>query len=209
MQQSLPFPGWPFARLRWYGPRDSSTCFFVSTPQSPVIGPTRTMISLTANPTAASGKAPGQAPARHLNMRIDGEGGWHYQGGPINRPALVRLFARWLTSDGAGQYWLDSGGERGRIDVDDVPFIISTARWAEGPTGPVLTLGTTLGDEVTLDGTTPLLIRRWANSDCPYVVVRPGLLGRLNRPTYYELAARADEEGGFWSAGDRYSLLAA
>jgi hypothetical protein len=122
---------------------------------------------------------------------------------------MVRLFAGWLHSDGAGQYWLDNGGERGRIDVDDVPFIFSAAGWADGPNGPTLTLTTTLGDDVTLDGATPLLMRRWASSDCPYVEVRSGLLGRVNRPTYYDVAATADEEGGLWSAGHRYSLLPA
>ena len=35
-----------------------------------------------------------------LDMRIARDGSWHYQGSPINRPELVRLFSTILRKDG-------------------------------------------------------------------------------------------------------------
>src|SRR5690348_1566288 len=91
--------------------------------------------------------APGSAPARpgprpqggrlppvdcgDFDIRIARDGTWFYRGSPILRPPLVKLFASVLRREGDGAYWLVTPAERGRIAVEDVPFI-AVALSAEG-----------------------------------------------------------------------------
>ena len=58
-----------------------------------------------------------------LEMRIARDGTWFYRGSPIGRLPLVKLFASVLRREADGRYWLVTPAERGRIEVDDVPFL--------------------------------------------------------------------------------------
>jgi hypothetical protein len=57
-----------------------------------------------------------------IDMRIAADGSWHYMGTPINRPALVRLFATVLRKD-PERYVLVTPVERVGITVEDAPFL--------------------------------------------------------------------------------------
>src|SRR4051794_34310305 len=61
-------------------------------------------------------------PDEGYQIRIDREGTWYYHGSPIRRPELVKLFSTVLRRDEVGDYWLVTPAERGRIQVDEVPF---------------------------------------------------------------------------------------
>ena len=56
-------------------------------------------------------------------MRIARDGTWFYHGSPIGRKPLVKLFASVLRREDDGDYWLVTPAERGRIEVEDAPFI--------------------------------------------------------------------------------------
>src|SRR4051794_26233004 len=58
-----------------------------------------------------------------LEMRIARDGTWFYRGSPIGRLPLVKLFASVLRREADGRYWLVTPAERGRIEVEDVPFL--------------------------------------------------------------------------------------
>jgi hypothetical protein len=58
-----------------------------------------------------------------LNMRIARDGTWFYHGSPIGRKPLVKLFATVLRREENGEYWLVTPAERGRVEVEDAPFI--------------------------------------------------------------------------------------
>src|SRR5271155_5897084 len=58
-----------------------------------------------------------------LDMRIARDGAWVYRGTPIGRLPLVKLFASVLCREADGSYWLVTPVERGRIEVEDVPFL--------------------------------------------------------------------------------------
>ena len=77
----------------------------------------------------------GEAPAKNLpvnqwhppfcgdiDMRIAHDGVWFYNGTPIERPAMVRLFARILRRED-DRYYLVTPVEKVGITVEDVPFI--------------------------------------------------------------------------------------
>jgi hypothetical protein len=162
--------------------------------------------------------APATAEARCLGLRIARDGSWLYHGSPIERKELVKLFASVLRREADGSYWLVTPVERGRIEVDDVPFV-AVELAAEG-TGMrrKLRLRTNLDQWLTLGPDHPLQVRRRTGQAAdaglvPYVEVRPGLEARLARPVYYELVelgaerwAKGRTRFGVWSEGWFFAL---
>jgi len=127
---------------------------------------------------------------------------------------LVRLFSTVLRREGDG-YWLVTPAERGRITVEDVPFIaVELTREGEGASQS-LTLRTNIDQSVTIDANHPLRVETDAASGepRPYVMIRDGLEARLARPVFYELVELGCEERvgdatlyGIWSKGTFFPL---
>jgi hypothetical protein len=147
-------------------------------------------------------------------MRIDRNGTWFYQGSPIGRPALVKLFATVLRRDEEGVYWLTTPVENGRIEVEDAPFIaVELFRRGEGRS-QVLSLRTNVDDVVEIGPEHPLIMRPTPGrgDSAPYVRVRGNLEARLARPVYYHLVELAEpdpanpETLGVWSNGTFYPI---
>ncbi len=156
-----------------------------------------------------------EADCREYHMRIARDGTWFHQGGPIKRMALVKLFSTVLRRDAASDFWLVTPVERGRIEVEDAPFVAVELR-AEG-TGEaqILTLRTNLDHWVTVDADHPIRVTEDPDSGepAPYVLVRDNLEALIGRAVFYELAdlaeERSDAEGtvlGVWSAGVFFAL---
>ena len=157
-------------------------------------------------------------PERDLQLRIAGDGEWHYRGSPIRRRELVKLFASVLRREADGSYWLATPVERGRIAVDDAPFVAVELRREGDGVAQRLRLRTNLDEWVTLGAEHPLRLRRPSDvvaesGPAPYVEVRGGLEARLARPVYYELVELAEERLvagrrriGVWSEGDFFAL---
>ena len=147
-----------------------------------------------------------------FDIRIAADGNWYHEGGLIGRAALVKLFASVLRREDDGSYWLVTPVERGRITVEDVPFVMVAASFDGAGESQVITLRSNVGDEVILGDSHELVMRPAGGADelRPYVGVRPGLEGRLARPVFYELAdhsmAGPDGRFGVWSAGRFFSL---
>jgi len=68
-------------------------------------------------------------------MRIAKDGTWYYQGSPINRSSLVRLFSTILRRDEDGCFYLVTPVEKWRIQVEEAPFIAVSFETGSG--GPV------------------------------------------------------------------------
>jgi uncharacterized protein len=132
-----------------------------------------------------------------FGMRIARDGTWFHEGSPIGRLALVKLFSSVLWRDGAGDYWLQTPAERGRIEVEDVPFIaVEMAIEGAGTPAQTLRLRTNIDEWVTLDAEHPLRISEDEKGQpSPYILVREGIEARLNRPVFYELVALAEMPG--------------
>ncbi len=58
-----------------------------------------------------------------IDMAIDENGGWSYQGSPIDRPALARLFSSVLRREADGSFVLVTPAEKLTIRVADAPFV--------------------------------------------------------------------------------------
>ncbi|MGH7000364.1 MAG: DUF1285 domain-containing protein [Stellaceae bacterium] len=131
-----------------------------------------------------------------FNIRIARDGSWFYQGSAIHRMALVRLFSRALERDANGQYWLATPTERGRIAVEDAPFV-AVALDVENPGARQrLIFRTNVDETVTLDAAHPLHITadRMTHAPVPYILVRDGLEARIARPVFYQLVELGREE---------------
>ena len=147
-------------------------------------------------------------------MRIARDGTWHYRGSPINRMPLVKLFASVLRREGDGSYWLVTPAERGRVAVEDVPFLaVAVEREGEG-SGQNLIFRTNLDEIVTAGPDHPLRVETAADgTPAPYILVRPGLEARLSRPVFYdvvdwgeELSGGGEARLGVWSGGMFFDL---
>lgn len=151
----------------------------------------------------------------HFDIHIDRNGSWFYRGTPINRASLVQLFSTALERDAAGLYWLTTPAERGRITVEDVPFLAVELERSGQAHDQSLIFRTNVGDFVTLDAAHPLRIETDPESRTPrpYVLVRNGLEARLLRPVFYALVELGREERvgdttrfGVWSTGTFFPL---
>ena len=56
-------------------------------------------------------------------MKIRADGVWFYQGSPIGRMPLVKLFAGVLRKDADGKHYLVTPAEKVDVAVDDAPFL--------------------------------------------------------------------------------------
>eukprot|EP01037_Dinobryon_pediforme_P038828 gene38828-47069_t len=124
-----------------------------------------------------------------IGMRIARDGTWFYQGTPIGRPALVRLFSTILRKDPDG-YVLVTPVEKVSIDVEDAAFLaVEMALEGDGPLRR-LRFRTNVDDWVEVDPEHPL---RFEPGDAagvkPYVLVRGGLWALVTRALFYDIVA--------------------
>ncbi|TCZ64480.1 DUF1285 domain-containing protein [Roseicella aquatilis] len=148
-------------------------------------------------------------------IRIDRNGTWYYEGSVIGRKELVCLFASVLRREADGAYWLETPVERGRIEVEDAPFVAVEMWWkdcdcGDGRPRQCLTFRTNLDEIVPADAEHPIRVHLdpRTREPRPYITVRPGLEAKINRAVFYELVALGQTEVidgrevlGVWSEG--------
>ncbi|SHN25052.1 hypothetical protein SAMN05216593_117104 [Pseudomonas asturiensis] len=144
-----------------------------------------------------------------IDMRIARDGTWYYQGTPIGRKPMVRLFSTILRRDG-DDYFLITPVEKVGIKVDDAPFIAVVLHvTGEGET-QVLRFVTNVEDEAQAGVDHPLrvLIDPETQEPAPYIHVRSNLEALIHRNVFYqlvELAVSREIDGqrwlGVWSDG--------
>ncbi|MCL6697207.1 DUF1285 domain-containing protein [Sphingomonas sp. NSE70-1] len=148
----------------------------------------------------------------HSGMRIARDGTWYHEGSPINRPAMVRLFATVLRRESDGSHVLVTPAEKLTIDVEATAF--RATQMTTSGDGDQRRIGLTLdsGDGLVIGPDHPLSVIETDAGPSPRVAVRFGLEAELARPLYYELAEIALAEGhnpaGVWSDGMFFGLSA-
>ena len=150
-----------------------------------------------------------------LDMRIARDGTWFYQGTPIGRPALVRLFSTILKLEG-GKYYLVTPVEKVGITVEDAPFVAVDFQVEGQGTEQRLIFTTNVGDTVLAGAEHPIRVIRDPDTGepSPYVMIRAGLEALIDRKSFYrlvDLGAHCDHEGarwfGLWSAGVFFPVI--
>lgn len=149
-----------------------------------------------------------------IDMRIARDGRWFYQGTPIGRPALVRLFSNILRRDG-DDYFLVTPVEKVGIRVEDAPFVAVEMQVEGEGEAQVLRFVTQVGDSVVADAEHPLrvVVDAQSGEPAPYVRVRANLEALIHRSLFYrlvDLAVPVQVGGasalGVWSGGRLFVL---
>ena len=133
-----------------------------------------------------------------FDIRIGRDGTWFYHASPISRKPLVKLFASVLKREDDGHFYLETPVEKGRIQVDDAPFVAVELNVAGHGRDQRLTFRTNLDDEITADARHPIRVdHEGANGGpAPYLLVRDGLEALIGRAVYYQLVDAGVERPG-------------
>jgi hypothetical protein len=149
-----------------------------------------------------------------IGMKIRSDGVWLYQGSPIGRVALVKLFARVLRKDADGRHYLVTPAEKVEVDVADAPFLAVEMEVSGTGRAQSLTFRTNVDDIVTAGPEHPLrfAVEPGSGGLKPYLLVRGRLEALVTRALYYDLVELAVDEGrglGLWSSGAFFAMPAA
>ncbi len=149
-----------------------------------------------------------------LDMRIARDGTWFYQGTPIGRKPLVRLFSTIIRRDGE-DYFLVTPVEKVGIVVDDAPFVAVTVQVEGTGEQQVLRFTTQVDDEVMAGPEHALRVEldEQTGEPSPYLHVRANLDALIHRNVFYQLVDLAVEREidgrtwlGVWSGGVFFPL---
>ncbi|OAN77638.1 proteophosphoglycan precursor [Jannaschia sp. EhC01] len=145
-----------------------------------------------------------------LDMVIRRDGTWFYEGTPIGRKPLVRLFSTILKREG-DKYFLVTPVEKVGIRVVDAPFVaVDIEQTDDG-----ISFTTNVGDTVTAGEGHAIRVERDAGGEpSPYVHIRAGLEALIDRKSFYRLVDMGeahDLDGtpmfGVWSRGCFFPII--
>lgn len=143
------------------------------------------------------------------DIRIARDGTWFHNGDPIRRIELAKLFSTVLKRDEAGDYWLITPVERGRITVEDAPFVAVEMTVSGSGADQVLSFRTNLDQWVEAGADHPIRVATdpETGEPSPYIEIRSRLEARILRPVFYDMVERGEtrrldtgeSEVGLWS----------
>ena len=119
-----------------------------------------------------------------VEMKIDREGNWFYQGSIIDRRKLKVLFSRILKLEN-NNYYLVTPVEKVSVKVDLAPYMIID--YEVDATKTKIILKTNLELSIPLNKDHKLEIKRIGDENIPFVFVRDGIEGFISRSVYYSL----------------------
>jgi len=119
-----------------------------------------------------------------VEMRIDREGNWFYQGSIIGRDKLKILFSKILKFEN-GKYYLVTPVEKVPVTVDLAPYII--VDYEVDLDHKNIILKTNLDLSIPLDKDHQLELKKIGDEHIPFVHVRNNIEGFISRSVYYSL----------------------
>lgn len=153
---------------------------------------------------SASAAAKGGLPPVHLwnppfcgdlDMEIRRDGTWFYEGTPIGRKELVRLFSTILKIED-GKYYLVTPVEKVGIRVEDAPFVAIDFEASGSGADQSLLFETNVGDRARAGAENPIRVVRdpETGEPSPYVHIRAGLEALIDRKSFYRLVDLGESE---------------
>ncbi|WP_299780161.1 DUF1285 domain-containing protein [uncultured Roseobacter sp.] len=146
-----------------------------------------------------------------LDMRIARDGTWFYQGTPIGRPGLVKLFSSILKKEGE-KYFLVTPVEKVGITVDDAPFVAVDFEASGVGEDQALTFETQVEDKAVASADLPIRVVRdpETGEPSPYIRIRAELEALIDRKSFYrlvDLGVHHDDWFGVWSKGTFFPII--
>ena len=119
-----------------------------------------------------------------VEMKIDREGNWFYQGSIIGRDKLKILFSRILKFED-GNYYLVTPVEKVPVKVDLAPYMIID--YEVDSDHENIILKTNLDLSIPLNKEHKLEVKKIGDEHIPFVHVRNNIDGFISRSVYYSL----------------------
>lgn len=146
-----------------------------------------------------------------LDMRIARDGTWFYEGTPIGRPALVKLFSSILKREGEN-YFLVTPVEKVGLTVEDAPFVAVDFEVEGAGSAQVLTFRTHVDDVAVAGADHPIRVVRESKTGepSPYILVRNDLEALIDRKSFYRLVDLGEHHEGWfgvWSNGVFFQII--
>ncbi|MBB3994270.1 hypothetical protein GGR95_001915 [Sulfitobacter undariae] len=146
-----------------------------------------------------------------IDMEIRRDGTWFYEGTPIGRQGLVKLFASILIREDEN-YFLVTPVEKVGIRVNDAPFVAVDFEVTGEGEAQMLTFTTNLEDVSVAGPEAPMRFVRdeKTGEPSPYVRVRRNLEALIDRKSFYRLVdLGVHHEGwfGVWSGGAFFGII--
>ncbi|MEM7321227.1 MAG: DUF1285 domain-containing protein, partial [Pseudomonadota bacterium] len=147
-----------------------------------------------------------------LDMRIARDGTWFYQGSPIRRPGMVRLFSSILKKEN-GKFYLVTPVEKVGITVKDAPFVAVDFEATGQGRDQIIEFETQVGDRAVAGPDHPIRVERDPDNGepAPYVLIRAELEALIDRKSFYRLVDLGEHHDGwfgFWSTGQFFPAIA-
>lgn len=127
-------------------------------------------------------------------IEIKADGTWFHDGRPIRRDGLVRLFSTVLRRDEAGDYWLKTPVEQGRIRVEDAPLLAVNVDQDEAGQ---LVFMLNVGREAVASAAMPIILHprpvaEAGDEPAPYLMLPHNVEALILRPVWLELLDMAE-----------------
>ncbi|AXI44836.1 DUF1285 domain-containing protein [Sulfitobacter sp. SK012] len=146
-----------------------------------------------------------------IDMQIKRDGTWFYEGTPIGRPGLVKLFASILWREG-DTYFLITPVEKVGITVEDAPFVAVDFDASGQGKAQELEFVTNLEDVAGAGPDHPIRVERdpKTGEPSPYIHIRRNLEALIDRKSFYrlvDLGVHHDGWFGVWSGGTFFGII--
>lgn len=146
-----------------------------------------------------------------IDMQIRRDGTWFYEGTPIARAGLVKLFASILWREGE-DYFLVTPVEKVGITVEDAPFIAVDFEVEGQGRDQTLRFVTNVEDSAVAGADHPIRVARDDDTGepAPYILVRRNLEALIDRKSFYRMVEIGEHhEGwfGLWSGGSFFGMI--
>ena len=120
-------------------------------------------------------------------IKIKSNGEWLYKNNLIKKKALIKLFSSVLVVDEKGNFYLETPAEKGKIEVEDSPFVITNFVIKDLNKNQEIIFKTNIDEEIVLSKKNPLFYKKYKQSFIPYIVIRKNINAKILRSIYYQL----------------------
>jgi hypothetical protein len=146
-----------------------------------------------------------------LDMQIKRDGTWFYEGTPIGRPELVKLFSTILWREG-DDYFLVTPVEKVGIQVEDAPFVAVDFKRSGSGEDQSLEFYTNVDDKAVAGPDHPIRVDRdpETGEPSPYILIRRNLEALIDRKSFYRLVDLGEHHQGWfglWSQGEFFPII--
>jgi len=120
-------------------------------------------------------------------IKIKSNGEWLYKNNLIQKKALIKLFSSVLVADEKGNFYLETPAEKGKIEVEDSPFVITNFDVKNLNKNQEIIFKTNIDEEIVLSKKNPLFYKKYKKIFIQYIVIRKYINAKILRSAYYQL----------------------